>query len=58
MTVGKMKTNKTTIVMSNNVASSILWLIFAGTRVRSRGGGIVLQSVKALIISALLVLVA
>lgn len=49
---------KTTIVTSNNVAPSILWLVFAGTAVGSGGGGIVLQSVKALIISALLVLVA
>lgn len=52
---------KTTIVTSNNVAPSILWLVFAeGDRSGGPGwgGGIVLHSVKALIISALLVLVA
>lgn len=49
---------KTTIVTSNNVAPSILRLVFAGTGVGAGGGGIVLHSVKALIISALLVLVA
>lgn len=49
---------KTTIVTSNNVAPSILRLVFAGTGVGRGGGGIVLHSVKALIISALLVLVA
>lgn len=49
---------KTTIVMSNNVAPSILWLVFAGTGVGAGGVGIVWHSVKALIISALLVLVA
>lgn len=49
---------KTTIVASNNVAPFILQLVFAGTGVGSGGGGIVLRSVKALIISALLVLVA
>lgn len=49
---------KTTIVTSDNVAPSILWLVFAGTGAGSGGGGIVLHSVKALIISALLVLVA
>lgn len=55
---------KTTIVMSNNVAPSILWLVCGGAGEeggagRARGGGlIVLRCVKALIISALLVLVA
>lgn len=49
---------KTPIVTSNNVAPSIFWLIFAGTGLRLGGGGIVFHSVKALIISALLVLVA
>ena len=45
----------------NNVAPSILWYVFAGTGAgagEGEGGGIVLRSVKALIISALLVLVA
>lgn len=53
---------KTTIVLSNNVAPSILRLVCGGDREgagRARGRGlIVLRCVKALIISALLVLVA
>lgn len=59
---------KTTIVMSNNVAPSILWLVCAGGVGAGWGGGLGVGSqsggalwcvcVKALIISALLVLVA
>ena len=59
---------KTTIVMTDNVAPSILRPVSAGGQERGgwggkggRGeveGGIVFHSVKALIISALLVLVA
>lgn len=59
MMLGKLKFNWFQDNYRNvSVAPSVLWVVLAGTGVGSRGGGIVLPSVKALIITALLVLVA